>query len=109
VLAVAVLAGSTGASARSRRECGGAPVGGGPRNDRSLPIGDIRAGGISCRTARRAIRDGTFAIHGCFGKPGRCYTSFHTAGFRCRDPQLGLITCRGRRHPRHEFRFNWSE
>jgi hypothetical protein len=108
LLAIAALL--TGASAStaagSLHDCGSAPVAGGPRNDRSLPITDITERGMGCRTARRTIRAGRITIHGCFG-PGPCSTRFRTPHFRCRSVKLGLFDCRRSHH--RELRFSWSE
>ncbi len=81
----------------------------GPKNDPSLPTGDVRARNMKCSAARTAIHKGTFTFLGdCYGRlqtPGPCRDGFHTPGFRCRPgpaPRGGVRCTAGRR----EFSFH---
>ena len=97
--------------AQPLRDCGTPPVGGGPKNDRYLNIPDIKARGLTCRVARTAIRAGTFTIHGCFGQPGRCYATFRTPHFRCKEAKAGSMRCTPTSSGRsgRMFEFRWGE
>jgi hypothetical protein len=77
----------------------------GPRNDRNLPIAEVRAHAMSCVAVRRAIARGTIRIH-CCGEPppGPLSARFRTAGFHCTGPDP--IRCTGRRR---RFVFEWAE
>ena len=78
----------------------------GPKNDRSLPIGNVRARNLSCQAARRAIRNGRITIH-CCGSPGPAFARFKTPHFRCTARPLGHVHCTASR--RRAFSFDWSE
>jgi hypothetical protein len=114
VVAVTLVAGGIGhqtarAATQSLHDCGAQPVGDGPKNDRFLNIPDVKARRMSCAAARKAIRAGTFKIHGCFGQPGPCYATLRTRGFRCKEHDMGPMRCTARHHRRRMFEFRWGE
>ena len=77
----------------------------GPRNDKSLPIANVRAHAMSCAAVHRAISHGTIKIHCCGAPPpGSFWAHFRTRGFRCHGPDP--IKCKG---GRRRFKFNWGE
>lgn len=112
ILLAGVLTASASAAAASATpsiHCPAPAAGQGPKNDRSLPIGDVTAGHMSCDAVHRAIRRGSFSVHGaCFGIPGvgPCRSTFKTQGFRCTAPSLGTFRCKG---AARRFSFGWSE
>jgi hypothetical protein len=88
--------------------CASPPHGHGPRNERSVNIGNVRARDMRCAAARKAISNG-YLVGGGSG--------LETAGFRCylvsqsvlgRPPQITgqTIRCVGTR--RQRFRFSWA-
>ena len=112
IVAAILAVSATAASGATSVHCHAPAQGQGPKNDRSLPIGNVTARGISCRAARSAIRRGTFKLRGgCFRGPNLppCRSSFATRGFHCTAPRLGLIRCTGRAHPARRFSFAWGE
>ena len=110
VLIGGIAHGTSWAVAQPLRDCGMPPVGDGPKNDSYLNIPDIKARGLTCRVARKAIRAGTFAIHGCFGQPGRCSATFHTPHFRCMQLKGGPMRCTPSLEGRSRmFEFWWGE
>lgn len=109
LLLAALVIGAATASGATTQHCREPAQGQGPRNDRSLPIGNVTARGMSCSAARTAIRKGMFTLRGgCFAGPHQppCLSSFTTPGFRCTAPRLGLIRCVANAR---RFRFGWSE
>lgn len=106
-LALAVAPGAAGSAAVAH--CPSPAPGYGPKNDPSLPIGDVTTHAMSCSAARTAIRKGSFSVHGsCFGIPGSgpCRSTFTTPGFHCNAAKLGTVRCSARAR---RFSFGWSE